>query len=70
MLFLLCHFIQTKHDLCRLCTSTGSHESLHKLCSYSVWFGKFEYKNLVCLNHVLQFRKHFYWGTTKYSSSH
>lgn len=59
--FLLCHFIQTKHDLCRFYMSTGSHESVHKLCSYSAWFGIFEYKNLVCLNHVLQFVKHFYW---------
>ena len=60
--FLLCHFLQTKHDLCRFYTSTGSREWLHKLCSYSVWFGMFEYKNLICLNHVLQFWRHFYWG--------
>ena len=31
-------------------------------CVHTVWFGIFEYKNLVCLNHVLQFWRHFYWG--------
>lgn len=54
--FLLCHFIKTKHDLCRFHMSTGSHESVHKLCSYSAWFGIFEYKNLICLNHVFTIR--------------